>query len=116
METNLYYYKAYVVSVYDGDTITVNLDLGLGITRIKEKIRLYGINTPEIRGGTAESKAKGIEARDFLRRRILNKTVIIQTHKDKSGKYGRLLGVVWKGSVNMNQRLIEKGHAVEYLL
>jgi len=42
--------------------------------------------------------------------------VIIQTHKDKSGKYGRLLGVVWKGTVNMNLRLIEKGHAVEYLV
>jgi len=116
METNLYYYKAYVTGVYDGDTITCDLSLGLYMWKKDQKIRLYGINTPEIRGGTDESKAKGIEARDFLRRRILNKMVIIQTHKDKSGKYGRLLGIVWKGSVNMNQRLIEKGHAVEYLL
>ena len=116
METNLYHYKAYVVSVYDGDTITVNLDLGLGITRIKEKIRLYGINTPELRGGTIEEKAKGIEARDFLRNKILNRTIIIQTRKDKSGKYGRLLGIVWQGDINLNRLMISEGHAVEYLL
>ena len=44
-----YVYKAYVRSVYDGDTITVDIDVGFGITLTSQKIRLRGIDTPEVR-------------------------------------------------------------------
>jgi micrococcal nuclease len=43
-----YFYKAKIISVYDGDTVTAVIDLGFEITK-KIKIRLYGINAPEIR-------------------------------------------------------------------
>ena len=49
-----YIYKAEVVSVYDGDTITVDIDLGFNVVLRKQKIRLGGINTPEIRGEERE--------------------------------------------------------------
>ena len=47
---SLYHYRSIVVSVYDGDTCTVDIDLGLNIWTLREKIRLIRINAPELRG------------------------------------------------------------------
>ena len=106
-----YEYKATVVKVYDGDTITVDFDLGFGITLKKQTIRLLGINTPEVRG---PERADGILSRNALRHRILDKQVIIRTSKDKKGKYGRWLGEVFVEDENINQWLISEGYAEEY--
>jgi micrococcal nuclease len=109
----MYEYKATVTKVYDGDTITVDFDLGFGILIRKQKIRLYGINTPEVRG---PEKPEGIISRDALRERILGKVVTIKTFRDKKGKYGRWLGEVFVEEQNINQWLISEGYAKEYLL
>jgi micrococcal nuclease len=107
----MYEYKATVTKVYDGDTITVDFDLGFGILIRKQKIRLYGINTPEVRG---PEKSEGIISRDALRERILGKVVTIKTFRDKKGKYGRWLGEVFVEEENINQWLITEGYAKEY--
>ncbi len=107
----MYEYKATVTKVYDGDTITVDFDLGFGILIRKQKIRLLGINTPEVRG---PEKPQGIISRDALRQRILGKVVTIKTSKDKKGKYGRWLGEVYVEDENINQWLINEGYAREY--
>ncbi len=109
----MYEYKATVTKVYDGDTITVDFDLGFGILIRKQKIRLYGINTPEVRGS---EKPEGIISRDALRERILGKVVTIKTFRDKKGKYGRWLGEVFIGEENINKWLISEGYGKEYLL
>lgn len=105
---NLYYYKGLVTKVYDGDTITVNIDLGFHVGLKKEKFRLYRINTPEVRG---PEKPQGIISRDWLREKILDKQVIIKTVKDKKGKYGRWLADVWIDDVCMNDELVKQGLA-----
>ena len=64
MKENLYYYRAVVVSVYDGDTCTVDIDLGLNTWVRGEKLRLYRINAPELRG---PERPEGLKSRDFLR-------------------------------------------------
>jgi len=92
MKHSLYYYKAIVTSVYDGDTCTVDIDLGLHTWIRDEKIRLYRINAPELRG---KERPEGLKSRDFLREQILNKKITIQTIKDKKEKYGRYLGEIW---------------------
>jgi endonuclease YncB( thermonuclease family) len=51
-----YIYKAKVTDVYDGDTITVDIELGFYTKLQDQKIRLYGINTPEMKGS---DKIKG---------------------------------------------------------
>ena len=107
----MYEYKATVTKVYDGDTITVDFDLGFGIILKKQKIRLLGINTPEVRGS---EKPQGIISRDALRQRILGKVVTIKTSKDKKGKYGRWLGEVFVEDENINQWFITEGYAKEY--
>lgn len=106
-----YIYAARVVSVYDGDTITVDISLGLGIYKKDETIRLKGIDTPEVRGSEKEA---GIKARDYLRERILNKEVIIKTYKDSKGKYGRYLAEIFIDGENINKELVDKGYAKSY--
>lgn len=112
METKLYHYRAKVVSVYDGDTVRADIDLGLRIWARKKRIRLFRIDAPEIKG---EERAQGLKSRDFLRDLILEKEIILQTIKDKKGKYGRYLGEIWieKDSkwINVNDLMVEKGFA-----
>src|SRR3990172_3556853 len=88
-------YKAHCTDVYDGDTCTLVIYIGFGLQIHTKVCRLYGINTPELRGGTEESKAKGVAARDYLRGNILDKDVILCTLKDEHDKYGRVLGIIY---------------------
>lgn len=113
---DLYNYKAHVVGVYDGDSITVDIDLGFYMWMRNQKVRLLGIDTPEIRG---EEREQGLVARDRVRELILNKDIILKSYKDKTGKYGRWLGTIlvqeddgtW---TNVNQLLLAEGLATVY--
>lgn len=96
MEKKLYLYKAFVKDIYDGDTITVDIDLGLKTFIHNEKIRLFGINAPEVRG---EEKSRGLLSRDYMRALILNKEILLETIKDEKGKYGRYLGIIWINNI-----------------
>ena len=113
MQGKLYHYRAVVQSVYDGDTCTVDIDLGLNVWVRKEKLRLYGINAPEMRGAEKEA---GKKSRDFLRQQIDGKEIFIQTIKDKKGKYGRYLANIWLEKdgdwININELLVSEGYAV----
>jgi len=114
LSDSLYTYRARITDVYDGDTVTADIDLGLSIWARGEKMRLYGIDTPEIRGGKAITKQKAKEARDFLRSQVLNRPVILRTIKDRKGKYGRYLTIIYKDGVNINELLVKKGYEVKY--
>jgi micrococcal nuclease len=101
----------FVSSVYDGDTVTVIFYHKR--EPIKYKVRLYGIDTPEIRTRDKKEKELGYKARDFLREIILEKTVLVEFMK--YDKYGRILGVFYdKNNNNINQIMIDNGHAKEY--
>tara|TARA_R110000824_G_scaffold126906_2_gene286674 strand:+ start:192 stop:536 length:345 start_codon:yes stop_codon:yes gene_type:complete len=109
----MHHYKIKNVDrVVDGDTIDVTIDLGFSLYH-KTRIRLAGINTPETRTRDLEEKAAGIRAKDFLIDRIINADKItLQT--EKTGKFGRYLGVVYADGVDLNQTLLEEGHATKY--
>ena len=116
MNLQLYVYKAHVVSVYDGDTCTVDIDLGLRTWIRKEKIRLHGINAPEIRGAERE---QGLKSAEYLRRLILDRDIILQTIKDRKEKYGRYLGDIWvqddSGAYfNVNDKMVSEGFAIHF--
>lgn len=113
MDSNLYLYKAKIISVYDGDTCRADIDLGLKVWINNEKLRLLRINAPELRG---DEREEGLKSRDFLREQIADKEVILQTHKDKQGKYGRYLAEIWVTDAqgewhNVNDRMVEKRYA-----
>jgi len=76
----------------------------------KEKIRLYEINAPEIRG---IERPKGLKSRNFLKGQILRKEITIETIKDKKGKYERYIGKIWlknekRKEININDFFGEK--------
>lgn len=104
----LYWYNAYVVSVYDGDTIRADIDLGFGIWMHRQRIRLFGIDTPELRG---EEREDGLRSRDYLRERILRRDVLMHSHRDRAGKYGRWLAQIWIDEILVNDELVEQGLA-----
>merc|ERR1719231_1697933 len=68
--------RARVVSVYDGDTITVAARHHKGSPALF-KVRLAGIDAPEMRGGSAAEKQAALAARDFLRDLVLEKHVTL---------------------------------------
>ncbi len=108
----MYQYKAKIIEVYDGDTVTAMVDLGFFHYQ-EMKFRLYGIDTPELRG---EEREQGLVVRDIVRAMILNKEVIINSYKDKQEKYGRYLANIIIDEIDLNLWLVQNGHAKEYLL
>jgi len=107
-ETDLYAYKARITSVYDGDTVTADVDLGFRVWVRGEKLRLSRIDAPEVRG---PERPLGLISRDWLREKILGKDVLIRTIKDRRGKYGRYLVEIFLDGRNINDWLVEEGLA-----
>jgi micrococcal nuclease len=108
-------YTAEVVSVYDGDTVVVDIHLGLDVVLVAQRIRLLGINAPEVRG---ESRPEGLKAKDYLASLLAGYPYCLQVNMCDRDKYGRWLGIFhikvqdsWK---NANQMMIQDGYAVEY--
>lgn len=97
------------MKVYDGDTCTVDIDLGLKVWLFGEKIRLARIDAPELRGKTRDA---GIKARDYLQGLIEGKAIVIETIKDRQEKYGRYMADVWIDDVNVNDLMVESGNAI----
>jgi len=114
----MYQYKAKLVRVVDGDTVDAMIDCGFSTFK-KERIRLYGIDTPECRTRDKEEKKRGLAAKARLKEIIKESknSFIVETYMDKKGKYGRLLGKLFKEGDSFksyNDMLVEEGHAKEY--
>jgi micrococcal nuclease len=110
----MYEYRCEIVKIIDGDTVDVDIDLGFGIWMRNERVRLYGIDTPESRTRDLEEKKYGLAAKEFLTKWLSAGNITLKTHKDAEGKFGRILGELWYNDVNINQKLIEEHHAVGY--
>ncbi len=89
----MYEYNCRILRVVDGDTVDVDIDLGFGIWKKKERIRLYGIDTPESRTSDKEEKIYGNYAKQVVECWLPVGTMqTLVTQKDGAGKYGRILG------------------------
>ena len=110
----MYEYRAIIRRVVDGDTVDITLDLGFDIL-YNNRIRLLGIDTPESRTRDLEEKKLGLAAKDRVKELCpVGSTVTVKTTKDGRGKFGRILGEIYVGDVNVNKLLVEEGNAVEY--
>ncbi len=110
----MFEYKCKVTKVVDGDTVDVDIDLGFGVWLRDQRVRLYGIDTPESRTSDQFEKQYGKAATEFLKKWLDGGDVTIKTHKDGRGKFGRILGELWVFDTNVNKKMIEEHHAVEY--
>ena len=109
----MFIYNAKCLRVVDGDTVDATVDLGFDTWK-KIRIRLVGINTPETRTRDLEEKAKGLAAKNFLIDLLKKHNNEFILHSQGVGKYGRCLGNLFLGDKNVNDLLINEGHAVEY--
>ena len=116
----MYEYRCKVDRIIDGDTVDVDIDLGFGVWLHKERIRLYGIDTPESRTRDLEEKKYGLAAKKFLTGMLDDPAgIILKTHKDATGKFGRILRELWRttnyADQSINDYMVEKHHAAAYL-
>jgi micrococcal nuclease len=116
----MYEYRCEVVKIIDGDTVDVDIDLGFGVWLKKERIRLYGIDTPESLTRDLEEKKYGLAAKAFITKMLDDKGgIVLKTQKDAEGKFGRILGELWRttdyADQSINEYMIEKHHAVRYM-
>ena len=113
--TDFSYRVKKVTKVVDGDTIDVTLDMGFDIL-YQQRVRLFGIDTPESRTRDKEEKKYGLLSKYFLKDALSNgKKITIKTYTgDETGKFGRILGDVWIDGKSINQTMCDKGYAVAY--
>ena len=109
----MYEYNCEILRVVDGDTVDVSIDLGFDIS-YKSRVRLYGIDTPESRTRDKDEKARGLMSKEYLIDELSKGQVVIKTHKDKKGKFGRVLGEMYVGDRNINLMMVDDFLAVEY--
>jgi micrococcal nuclease len=114
----MYEYRCKVVRVVDGDTVDVDIDLGFSVWLKKQRIRMMGIDTPESRTRDLEEKKYGLGAKCFLQNMLKDDEIKLKTYKDAEGKFGRILGELWRtrnyNNKSINQYLIDEHHAVAY--
>ena len=108
----MYEYRCNIVKIIDGDTVDVDIDLGFGVWMTNERVRLYGIDTPESRTRDLEEKAKGLAAKIRLEELLEEDKFVLESHG--VGKFGRCLGTLHVDDVNVNKTLVKEGHAWEY--
>lgn len=109
-----YCYPATVVSIYDGDTVTMRVDVGFGWSKEKVKCRIQGIDTPEYRGASEEEKVLSRAAKAFLSELLSGAELIILRSMTKPDKYGRSIVALWADGKDVSQLMIEAGHARAY--
>ncbi len=110
----MYTYKVKKIDrVVDGDTVDIFIDLGFGLTK-KERVRVAGIDTPESRTRDLYEKKLGKEAAAYLEEQLKDTTIIIKTEKD--GKYGRMLGWLYKEgeTISIQEDMIARGYGWSY--
>lgn len=123
----VYFYRAKVNRVIDGDTVDILIDLGFGLFK-DVKARFWGINAPEISHPKDEEELlRGLQTKarveEWFKVNAPDGYVVIKSHNGrdlKQEKYGRWLIEVYpsnftKETVSLNDSLVKEGLAAEYM-
>lgn len=117
----MYEYECTIRKVVDGDTIDVDINLGFNTWINNERVRLYGIDTPESRTRDLEEKKFGLYAKSVVDKFLpVGSKQVLVTHLDKVGKFGRILGefkifdIEQDRQTTINEFMIRKSIGVEY--
>ena len=111
----MYEYNAKIVRWVDGDTVDLEVDLGFTVL-LRQRFRLLGINTPEVRGAEKEAGHAATAFASALAP-LGSAVVVVST---KTGKFGRWLGEIYptkeggRRLQSIDSALLEAGHAVPY--
>jgi len=111
----MYEYNAVVTRIIDGDTVDVNIQLGFDVVLYKQRVRLYGIDTPESRTRDKEEKVRGLLSKAYVQEKCpINSTIRLRSYD--RGKFGRILGDIYEldSDISINQKMCNEGYAVPY--
>ena len=93
-----------VTNVYDGDTVV--LEDG-------QRIRLLGVNTPEIESRHRQGESGGMAAKEWLQKQLQDKKVYLEFDEEKHDRYKRLLAHIFlPDGKHLNLALVENGLAI----
>lgn len=100
MITQEYIYNSKIINVVDGDTVDVLIDLGFYVS-IRQRVRLYGIDTPELNSTDQVKRAIAVQAKAFV---------------VAFNGFGRFLAEIFfkDDPISLNEKLINSGLAVPY--
>ena len=112
----MYEYKATVKRVIDGDSLVLDIDLGFYMFMNETKIRLYGLDTPEMNSEDPLLRLQAVLATRYLYDNLpVGSKVTIKSILDKREKYGRLLAtIITQDGFNLNDGLLENKLAINY--
>jgi len=98
-----YRYRVSVKRVIDGDTIVLNNG---------EKIRLIGLNTPEVDSHFSRAEAGGEQAKEWLTQQLTSSSLFIEYDIEQRDNYDRALAYCFLENGDfINARLLEMGLA-----
>jgi micrococcal nuclease len=103
LSTAPYRYKHHVVKVYDGDTL---------VLKNGQRVRLLGLNTPEIESHFRQGEQGGMAAKKWLSQKLAAKDVFLEFDIEQRDKYKRLLAHVFIDDEHINLSLLEQGLAM----
>ena len=101
-----------VIRVYDGDTFFVNIPYLHFLIGSNISVRIRGIDTAEIRGGTAETKALAQKSKEALIKLFENRTITL--YNLNRDKYFRILADVKADDIEVKEYMIKNGYAKKY--
>ena len=108
-------YPCRIVSVYDGDTCTALFKMDKNF--VKFKVRMLGYDSPEMKPrinlpDREEIKKNAVLAKEALISKTKDKKIILEC--GNWDKYGRLLGTLYDGDLNINEWMIESEYGYRY--
>ncbi len=104
LQTGAYRYRVRLKRVIDGDT--VELESG-------EKIRLIGINTPEVASRFSEAQPGGEQAKNWLKTKLRSPELMVEYDQQQYDKYDRrLVHCFLENGDYLNAGLLKAGHAM----
>ncbi len=117
-----YWFRCRVERIIDGDTFTATLSAGLNLYSVQH-IRLLDVDTPELRGSSAEEHARAVAAKDYTVQWVAERSAENPSHADfplwirteKADSFGRWLGRIESSDGRcLNSDLLLAGHAVAF--
>lgn len=102
--------KAFIFDCYDGDSCKAIVTIPKTDLKVRVTCRMDGYDSPEVRTCNINEKQMGFWARDQLRKKILEKDVLLICRG--GDKYGRLLTTIELDGEDINQYMLDNnlGH------
>ena len=107
-------YNAKVLYIYDGDTFTAQI-FSWPQHSIEARVRLRGIDTPEIRGKCASEKTKAQQAKETLAQIIPEGSMVMLYHVELGTYAGRIIAdVITENGDDVSEIMLEQTYARPY--